>query len=53
MQICGQNQEIPRKTSLYYCCKLGEFNKIGESGFGFLREAAKRVDCERKYKQDY
>ena len=52
MPIDGQTQEIPRITLLYFCCKLGSFNKIGVAGFRFLRGAVKSVVCDEQYKEE-
>ena len=52
MPIDGQTQEIPRQPLLYFCCKLGQLNKIGVVGFRFLRGAAKRVDCDGEYEEE-
>ena len=52
MPIDGQTQEIPRRTLLYFSCKLGWNNKIGVVGLSFLRGAAKYVDCDEQYKEE-
>ena len=51
MPIDGQTQEIPPITSLYFCCKLGGFNKIGVAGFRFQREVAKEINCDGEYQK--
>ena len=52
MPIDGKTQEIPPISWLYFCCKLGDDNKIGVAGFHFLRGAAKRVVCDEQYKEE-
>ena len=52
MPIDGKTQEIPQTTLLYFCCKLGQYNKIGVAGSRFLRGVAKFVDCDEEYQEE-
>ena len=52
MPIDGQMGDIPRITWLYFCCKLGGYNKIVVAGFRYLRRAAKEINCDREYEEE-
>ena len=52
MPIDDQTQEITQIAWLYLCCKLGWRNKIGVTGFRFLKGATKKVDCDWNYQKE-
>ena len=52
MPIDCKTLEIPRRPSVYYCCKLGYGNKIGVAGFRFLREEVATFFCDEEYEEE-
>ena len=52
LQFYGQTEGLDWIYLVYIFCEKGLDNKIGVTGYLFLREVAVNIECDKKYKHE-